>query len=779
MHEKMKTPPPLGEPSSPGRKTALFLCALLLVSAPLLFGAVDRVFQIALTTALGFGLLLAPPAVPRLGKGALSLVVLFAALLFFQEFGPERFFKATLWRRTLSDSFGIALPWTHNPEPARALDALLAAAVGGVWFGWVRDLGGPREDRIFLAWSMLWAAAIVAVVCFAMGQSSTTLIYGVRETPGWTGYGPFPNRNHTASFLAMGAVVGCGLVTRAAARKRPFTFCVGLLLLGLILVAMLWSKSRGGLMAFGFGFLLFVAIALAGAPSVRGWFAAAAGTLGVAALCLTFGSRVIGRFAPGGDVATNSRWDVWKDTVAMWRDAPLFGHGLETFPRVFPLYQTFSLEDRIILHPESSWLLWLAELGGLLVLLLAVGLVVFLARNLPQVFSRRQGFFLAAGCLGAAGVLLCHCLWDVPGHRWATAWYGLAALGLACPVRSRETEGSRALALIPFGIAFFWSLPILLGWPAWSPLSLAQLLNRAAVSTSVRLAELENALRFFPLNADLHEAAGMREAQMPGRADAAWRQFRIADRLMPDIWELPAGQAEVSERRSPGMALHFWTLAIERAGHRGDEIFAMAVRDTLNLPGAEAFWRSYVETNPQFCLSYAQYFAGAAERDYFNRWWNTRALSGRLNPYEIQTFYQNAARWATPAQFGQWMRSRASREPEDCMDWVRILDRLGADDAAWTVLARALKEPPFPGINSAASADFLRSEWETHPGNALNALTLAERLAATGKTEKSDEIILAAAARPGAPDWFLKKAAFVLARKHRYAEAVAMGARVK
>jgi len=778
VHEKLNISPLPDAPvpdSGMSRKAALLLCALLLVSAPLLFGTVDRVFQIALTFFLGIGLLLAPPSLPRPGKFFAGLALVFLALLAVQEFGPQKLFGETLWRHTLSNSFSLVFPW-HNPEPARALDALLAAGVAAVWFGWVRNLAGPRESRVFLTWSLFLAAAIVAVVCFAMGQSSSILIYGLRETPGWVGYGPFPNRNHTACFLAMGAIVGCGLVTRAAARKRPVPLVAGILLLGVIVVAMLWSRSRGGLMAFGFGFFLFVALSLAGTRSKHGLFAAVAGTLGVAALCLTFGSRVLERFAPGGDIPTNTRWDVWKDTLAMWRDAPLFGHGLDSFAQLFSLYQTFSLEDRVVLHPESSWLLWLVELGGLLLFFLVAALVVFLARNLPSVFSHRHGFFLAMGCLAAAGVLLCHCLWDVPGHRWATAWYGLAALALACPVRSGEARASRkrALAIIPFGIALFWSLPILIGWPAWSPLSLAQLLNRTATSTSVRRSELENSLRFFPLNPDLREAIGMREVQTPGESDAAWRQFRIADRLCPNIWELPAGQAVSSERRSPGMALYFWTLAIERAGHRGDEIFAMAVRDTINQPGAEAFWSRYAETNPQFCLSYADNFAGPDARDYFLLWWNNRALGGELRQYEIDAFYYDASRWGTRGQFGQWMKRYASWEPQDYKSWVQILRRFGDDATAWEILSHTMKEPEFLGIQTTSGLDVLETEWDERPGNFLNALSLAQVLSDKGNLEKSDAIIIAAARQPGAPEWFVKKAAYIFSRKRQYRQALSL-----
>src|SRR5205823_7118387 len=129
-----------------------------------------------------------------------------------------------------------------------ALDGLFALVVGSIWFAWVRTLAGDRDRRVSLVWCMVVAGAALAIVCLAMRRfpHGTNMIYGIRYTPGWAGFGPFPNRNHTACFLAMGALVGCGCVVRAGARKHRVQVAAGIALIALILLALLQSQSRGG-----------------------------------------------------------------------------------------------------------------------------------------------------------------------------------------------------------------------------------------------------------------------------------------------------------------------------------------------------------------------------------------------------------------------------------------------------------------------------------------------------------------------------------------------------
>ena len=760
-------------------RVALGIFALIVAAGPLLFGAVDRLVQIALTALLAVGVLLVPPAIVPLSRWGNRLLIALLALLACKELAPAEWFGATAWRTLLTRDFALALPPTHHPEPARALDAWLAAAVGVVWFLWVRRLAADRAHRAFLAWSLFASAGLVAAVSFATRGWDAQAIYGLRFTPGWRGFGPFPNRNHTGDFLAMGAVLGCGCVTWAGARRKWRAVIGGGLLLVLVLVALLTTESRGGLLAFGLGVLVFFALAQFRLRNRKALAVAVGAVLVFGALGLAFGGPVLARFhsEQAGMVSNALRVRIWHDVFTMWKDAPLLGHGLDSFTQIFPFYQTLELENGIVLHPESSWRQWLVELGLIPVILGAVALAVFAAHHLRESIRGRSFFFRAAG-FAAAAALLGHAVFDVPAHRWGTAGFALAALALACPMR---LEGGRIFAprktaLVPLAAVVFWTLPLLCGRPAWSPLTLAQVLARTADSRDVPLAELQMMARYFPLSADLNQALGLRELAVLGRSKpSAWqRHFQVASALLPGSWSLPAAQARAVARLSPELALGYWQQAVERGVLHRDEVFRMAVRETAGSPFAAGSWGRYVEGHPRLLLAYAATVPAEQARYYYARWWKERALTADLDPGEITAFYQNAPDWSGRAQFGEWMRRRAGWRTRDHRAWARLLHAWSDERPAWQLLAEVTPEQDFPVLPAALPREALETKWQNAPGNLVNAQQLAALRAREGETVPAEEIVLAVAARDEAPWWFVQKAAHILARRARFGEAVAL-----
>jgi len=114
------------------------------------------------------------------------------------------------------------------------------------------------------------------------------------------------------------------------------------------------------------------------------------------------------------------------------------------------MYQTAQTHELVILHPESSWLLWLDELGAIPVGVGAAFFLFFFLRNaIGAVQVGDRGFFIRAGAFGGVFSLLCHGLCDVPVHRWGTAAFGIALLAIACPPCTAATRS----AWIAFGPA--------------------------------------------------------------------------------------------------------------------------------------------------------------------------------------------------------------------------------------------------------------------------------------------------------------------------------------
>ncbi len=772
-------PGPEAPPIPVATRAALSIFALIVSAGPLLFGAVDRLVQLALVVLLTVGVLLLPPAIVPLSRWGNRLAIAILALLVFKELAPAEWFGTTLWRTRVSHDFALALPATHHPEPARALDAWLVAAVAAVWFLWVRRLAANRENRAFLAWSLFGSAALVAAVSFATRGWDAQAIYGLRFTPGWRGFGPFPNRNHTGDFLAMGAVLGCGCVTWAAVRRKWRTVAAAVLLLGLVLVALLTTESRGGLIAFAIGAAVYFTLTQLRVRSRKALGAAIAASLVFGALALAFGGPVFSRFMPdqGGGVSNSLRLSIWHDTMTMWKDAPLLGHGAGSFQQIFPFYQSFEFENGVVLHPESSWRQWLVELGLIPAGLAAIAIALFVASHLREAFGGRSFFFRASG-FAAAAALLAHSVIDVPGHRWGTAGFGLAALALACPMRlgTGRFFSPRKTALVPLAAAVFWALPLVFDAPAWSPLTLSRVLARNALSRDVTLDRLQSMARYFPLSSDLNQALGMRELAVLGRdASSSWqRHFALAAELIPGSWALPASQAGAVAHLSTGLELGYWRQAIGRGSNHRDEVFRMAVTETARSPMGAASWGRFVEAHPRFLLTYAQIVPAEQARYYYALWWKDRALTADLDPAEIATYYQNAARWSGRAQFGEWMRRRAGWRARDHREWARLLHAWGDAESAWRLLAASSREQDYPPVAPTLAREPLESRWRIAPTNFVNAQQLAAVRARDGDAEAGEEIVLAVASRDDAPWWFVLRAAHIYARRARFGEAVSL-----
>ena len=759
---------------------ALSIFAIMAVGAPLAFGAVDRLPQIILLVLLLIGILAQPPAVVPLSRWGNRLAVTFLALIIFKEFAPAGWFGDIPWRNTMRQEYALEMSFTHHPEPGRAVEALLSATVGLIWFAWVRRLAADRDSRPVLAWLLVLAAAVVAVVSFATRSANSDAIYGLRFTSGWSGFGPFPNRNHTANYFAMAAVLGCGCVTWAALKKKWMLGAVTAVLVGLIMFALLATASRGGLLAFAAGLGCFLVLCLLKARSRKALGAAFGAALFFGAMALAFGSQVFSRLQSreAGEVSTLTRLDVWKDALGMWRDAPLLGHGLGSFASIFPLYQKLELENQIVIHPESSWLQWLVEAGALPVLLAVAAAALFLNGHLRESFTRHRSFFLRAGGFAAGATLLIHALFDVPAHRWGTAGFALAALAIACPMRitGRRVYQPWQAALVPAAIAIFWALPLLWDVPAWSPTALNRLIARQTVPPGVSLRELQNGLRWFPLNAELHQNAGFRLLRLHGRDDrASWqRHFAIASRLVPSSWELTMGQARAVQRLSPVMALPYWQQSVARGSIHREDVFREAWEDTDHSPAARAAWGRYAEANPRLLLAYARLLPQSQAGYYYGRWWKTRATASDCGEAEIKDFYKLAERWGGRVQLDEWIARNRHREARDFRAWAKLLHTWGDDTYAWKLLAAHVAEPPFPAKAPAIPRPALETAWRTNPQNLVNAQQLAHVLELAGDTVGRDAVLLAVARTENAPPWFVEKAAHILARQEQIREAVAL-----
>ena len=173
----------------------------------------------------------------------------------------------------------------------------------------------------------------------------------------------FINPNSFATYAGMGLVVICGLILRlyrneftavgGSLRFRIATFIEvtgqkGAVLFGgafVILVALLLSQSRGGILSTALG--LFVLGALTLKTRKQGSVEQRAaiiifGALLVGVAFLAFGDVVVGRITQQG-FRDNSRMAVYTIAMRSILDAPLLGYGYGTFADVFPMFRDQSV----------------------------------------------------------------------------------------------------------------------------------------------------------------------------------------------------------------------------------------------------------------------------------------------------------------------------------------------------------------------------------------------------------------------------------------------------
>ncbi len=766
------------------RLAALIAFGIITVLGPLAFGAVDRVVQVVLVVVLAAGIFLDPPAPLSLGRRGNVVAIVLIGVLVLKEFLPHQWFGRSLWRGQAEAIPGLEISGMHHPEPALAFDALLVALLAVVWFQWVRTMAARREMRVALAWILFGSGIALAAVCFLMSTkgAQSGAIYGLRSTPGWTGWGPFPNRNHTASLLAMSALAGLGCAVRAGVRRNYRAAVIATGAIFMIIVALLVGKSRGGLLALAAGSAVFGVMMLLRHRSKRTLAILACGVALIAVIVTLFGSQVTGRFFSGDGKldAHQLRRDIWGNTVTMWGDAPLLGHGVASFTGLFPFYQNITLDDGVILHPESSWLQWLCELGVIPVVFLAglgIGLVVSRLRGL---FKRHGTFYLAAGALAGVAAIAVHSAIDVPGHRWGTAGYALALLALACPI-SREAQiiGLEAprTGFVPLAIGAYWALPFLGFSFAWQPVIVEQLRAREGSGMPPRptIREWKSAIRFFPLDAGLHHFAAMRQLETGPPKNSEWqRHIEIVHRLVPGSWRYPISHARAVKRLSPALCVEYWQHAIGRSGWRASETLLQALIATADISFAGSYWEEFIGEHPALALTYAGTLPDAETRTYFDLWWQARSTAADVTGDELRDFYPLAKRWATPEQISDWIHTHPSRRREDFRQWAALLHGAGMSERAWQFFPGKILNPDYPVEGTARTREEIEARIRIAPENTAHLAELARLNELAGDRDAAKTIILTAAAKPGAGSMFLRKAAYFLAEDGKFPEAVEM-----
>ena len=295
--------------------------------------------------------------------------------------------------------------------------------------------GFPTERRRGLLHALLVVILLLASEGLWQSRSAQPYrLYGLIEVPVPSGFetavfGPYLNRNHFATPVAMGAGLAAGLAASLVLQNGGLIHLLSLpsvlsrvILLagaaGFLAVTCAASGSRSGALA------ALAAIGFAGARTFGKRVLLATLGLGAITIALT-GSATFERLMRLDIVS--SRWAPWVDMTTLFRFFPLFGSGIGTFAAAYWPYQR-NVSYEFWQYAHNDYLQWLIEGGvaGILVLVLVLRAIKQAVVVDAQV---REACHAAALAFGAQALL------DFPSHVPASAAILVTVFALATPGR--------------------------------------------------------------------------------------------------------------------------------------------------------------------------------------------------------------------------------------------------------------------------------------------------------------------------------------------------------
>jgi len=254
---------------------------------------------------------------------------------------------------------------------------------------------------------------VIAALALLQGVAPNGKLYWLRQPRigGWI-YGPYVNHNHYAGLMELlvpiPLILSC---TRLAHEKERIAA-------GIAAAAMTGTVflcgSRGGMLALLAEFVVLAVVAVRQKKGAR--LAVGVGAFAVVLLSLLTwlgGKELTARVTSipteaRSEISGGIRLTIDRDTLQMFRNKPLLGWGLRTFPVVYPQFRTF-YTNFFVNEAHNDYLQLLVE-TGLLGFATMVWFLIVLYRNawckIGDWMSDLSGAVTLACLLGFTGILV-------------------------------------------------------------------------------------------------------------------------------------------------------------------------------------------------------------------------------------------------------------------------------------------------------------------------------------------------------------------------------------
>ena len=359
---------------------------------------------------------------------------------------------------------GNELPWipfTIAPYDTLEAAGILLSAIVMFWTcrGVCEDGGTGRLVRAIAVIGLV--ASIAAIV---QRSQRIDLLYGVWRPldAGARPYGPFVNRNHTATWLIMACPIAFGYLlartppgpaTRrisqrvANALKQLGTMRIWLVAAVCVMaLTVILSASRSGLIglitAFGVSVVL---ISRRRNHAVRRWVMLQFSLLALVVLWFANYDVLLRRFEESiaGAQEGRGRLAIWRDAMRIVQDFPLAGTGVGTFSKAITVYQTAE-PGYAVDQAHNHYLQVMAEGAATLAVpgTITAGFFLLLASRTLKHDVSPDYLIRAGACAGIAGVLV-QSIWETGLTMPANALLFATLAAIATFTDTRVTRGMR------------------------------------------------------------------------------------------------------------------------------------------------------------------------------------------------------------------------------------------------------------------------------------------------------------------------------------------------